>query len=520
MTSELKWRLLMLGLLLFFWAVSLDQLTVFPLIGQDEPWIAAAPYKLATQGIFGSDLFTGYYGMERHHYQHLPAFHLLQAGIFRLAGVGVFQMRFLPVTFGLLLLPLTFAVGRQVDGEAVGLLAGALLLGLRLVSWGGSSGIPKLDIARINRYDIAVPVYGLAAFWAFNRRRFLLSGLLVGVSGLNHMYGLFWLPALGLVLALRQGWNVVRHPAAYLMLIGTILAWIPWLAYVASDWTDFLGQQRLVADRFDLFNARFYLENLLHEVDRYRFLDLFDEQGRLQLIRPGMWSTFFLLPLALAGLLHRARHSPAFTLAISLITQSSLFALLLAQKHFNYMIALWPLAVLTLAWGMVQAWRRWRHSLTRLTQIALLALILLEGSLNLARRHSVATGTTPYDEFMAQVAAYVPDGALVLGLQHYWLGLRNYPYRTWLLPLLRSSDTLHHDPLTLAQALDAVNPDVVLLDRYMGDYFTTARDPAGAYHDDYLQFQSFMNNHQAQLVGVVTDPDYGHMEVYWLQNNP
>lgn len=513
-----RWGILIL--LLLFWAISIDHLAIFPLVGQDEPWIAAAPYKLSTEGVFGSDLFTGYYGMERRHYQHLPAFHLLQAGVFRMAGVGVFQMRFLPVTLGLLLLPLTFAVGRQVDGEAVGLLAVVLLLGLRLVNWGDNSGIPLLDIARINRYDVAVPVYGLAAFWAFNRQRFLLSGLLVGVSGLNHMYGLFWLPALGLVLALRQGWNVVRHPAGYLMLIGTILAWIPWLAYVASDWVDFLGQQRFVAARFDLFNARFYLGNLLHEMERYRFLDLFDEQGRLHLARPGMWSTFLILPLALAGLLRHDRRTPTFVLAIVLIVQGALFALLLAQKHFNYLIALWPLAVLALAWGMVKAWRRWQHPLAHLTQIALLALILLEGGLNVTRRHSVATGTTPYDEFTAQVAAHIPDGALVLGLQHYWLGLRHYPYRTWLLPLLRSSDAFHHDPLTLAQALDTVSPDVVLLDRYMGDYFTTARDPASVYHDNYLQFWTFMNEHQARLVGVVNDADYGRMEVYWLQNNP
>lgn len=512
-----RWAVLLL--LLLFWAISLDNIAVFPLVGEDEPWIAAAPYKLATEGVFGSDLFTGYYGMERHHYQHLPAFHLLQAGIFRLAGAGVFQMRFLPVSLGLLLLPLTFALGRQVDGEAVGLLAVILLLGLRLVNWGDNSGIPLLDIARVNRYDVAVPVYGLAAFWAFNRRRFFLSGVLVGLSGLNHMYGLFWLPALGLVLALREGWAAARRPAGYLLLAGAGLAWLPWLLYVARGWADFLGQQRFVSDRFDLFNFRFYLDNLRREIDRYRLLDLFNEQGRLQITRPGMWTALLSLPPALVALLRRSRRTRAFALGVALIVQATLFALLLKQKHFNYIIALWPLAVLAMAWGAVRIWQRWRQPLTHLAMAGLLVLILFEGSLHVARRHKVAGHTTPYDQFASRVAAHIPDGALVLGLQHYWLGLREYPYRTWLLPLFRSSDTYHHDPQSLVQALETISPDVVLIDRHMGAYFASARDPAAIYHDNYVQFWAFMKEHQARLAGVVADPDYGRMEIYRLQND-
>ena len=54
--------------------------------------------------MFGSDLFAGYYGMERHQYEQMPLFPLAQAAIFRLFGTGVVQMRALPVACGLLLL--------------------------------------------------------------------------------------------------------------------------------------------------------------------------------------------------------------------------------------------------------------------------------------------------------------------------------------------------------------------------------------------------------------------------------
>ena len=79
--------------MLAYLAVTLPWLSVFPPVGEDEPWIAAAPYKLATQGVFGSDLFAGYYGMERHHYANMPLYPLAQAAIFKAFGVGVVQMR-------------------------------------------------------------------------------------------------------------------------------------------------------------------------------------------------------------------------------------------------------------------------------------------------------------------------------------------------------------------------------------------------------------------------------------------
>ena len=75
--------------LLAYLLVSLDHLSVFPPVGEDEPWIAAAPYKLATQGVLGSDLFAGYFGMERHLYEQMPLYPLAQAAVFKLFGAGV-----------------------------------------------------------------------------------------------------------------------------------------------------------------------------------------------------------------------------------------------------------------------------------------------------------------------------------------------------------------------------------------------------------------------------------------------
>jgi 4-amino-4-deoxy-L-arabinose transferase-like glycosyltransferase len=88
-----RWWIAVLTVLLVYSVLALNHLAAFPPVGQDEPWIAAAPYKLATRGIYGSDLFAGHYGMDRHDFDHMPLYPLLQAGTFKLFGVGTFQMR-------------------------------------------------------------------------------------------------------------------------------------------------------------------------------------------------------------------------------------------------------------------------------------------------------------------------------------------------------------------------------------------------------------------------------------------
>src|SRR5688500_19057465 len=58
--------------LALYGGATLPHLADFPLMGQDEPWIAAPAAKLATEGVYGDDLFAGYYGMEQRTYNFPP----------------------------------------------------------------------------------------------------------------------------------------------------------------------------------------------------------------------------------------------------------------------------------------------------------------------------------------------------------------------------------------------------------------------------------------------------------------
>jgi len=188
---------------------------------------------------------------------------------------------------------------------------------------------------------------------------------------------------------------------------------------------------------------------------------------------------------------------------------------LLKVKTFSYMIALWPLGALLLAWLGIWLWDR-RLLAVRVALLMLLGLIFAEGTTRIARAWRSAGQTTPYAWYEAELASCIPPGSLVLGLQHYWLGLRQYPYRTWLLPIDLASPLYYHDPISLDQALERVNPTVILVDRYIDDLMMKAMDVQDPNHRLYIGFEAFKAGRHVKLSCVIRDHTYGTMRIYWV----
>src|SRR5260221_14598741 len=116
------------------------------------------------------------------------------------------------------------------------------------------------------------------------------------------------------------------------------------------------------------------------------------------------------------------------------------------------MIAIGPRGVLLLVWLGVWLWDR-RPLAGCVVLLPLLALVVTEGTSRVGHAQSMARLATPYDFYEAEVATCIPPGSMVLGFQHYWLGLRQYPYRTWLLPLNFAYPGYYHEPMSLDQAI-------------------------------------------------------------------
>src|SRR5216683_2309754 len=111
-----------------FLFTSLRHLDSVPQVYEDEPWQASTAYKLLTSGVFGSDLFAGFYNMDQRYYGFMPLHPLLLAGFFRVLGPGLVQARLETMTLSLLTLLLTFTLGARLFGAWVGALAVVLLV--------------------------------------------------------------------------------------------------------------------------------------------------------------------------------------------------------------------------------------------------------------------------------------------------------------------------------------------------------------------------------------------------------
>ncbi len=514
------------ALLIVFWGVSVINLGRYPLVEEDEPWILSPGYKLFTQGVYGSDLFRGFHHMDQHYFEFMPLMSWLEGGATRLLGVGVLQLRWLPVSLGAVSLALTYALARRFTRPAVAVATLALLVWWQWTAGQQrmlGSGIPLIDVTRIARYDMLVLPLGLATLWAAwqaqrtNSSRFdLLAGALGGLAGLAHLYGLFWLGGV-LMLRLAGGRYSLRRVAWTVAAItaGAGLAWSGWLVYVGLHWPDFVAQTAQYGDRFGLLNPAFYLASLQGEPHRY-YLGL---RSLAALGRPGLWLLVVGVPtawVALSVTVWRTRQRGLAWLWFLSALFPALFALLIYIKTFNYLVSVVPLWAMMLAWGLGQLWR-WRPA-GRWAAAALMSAVVVQGSLSLAWMQTYAGHAEPPERLYAYLRRTVPRTSRVMGPGRYWLGLTDRDYRSLVLPFMLSNHKYNADAVSFDQAMAAVAPQIVLVDRYNEEFQNNYAPPALRRGNNMVRV--YLLRHGARLLQTLPD-NYGQpVEIYQLALGP
>ena len=83
-----------------FAAAALFNLGNYRPITNDEVELIAVGYKLAQQGVVGSDLYAGFFGADQHFFITLPLQHVLEALSFHMFGAGLAQARGVSVVAG------------------------------------------------------------------------------------------------------------------------------------------------------------------------------------------------------------------------------------------------------------------------------------------------------------------------------------------------------------------------------------------------------------------------------------
>ena len=471
------WRLLLCAgvlTLLLAWTLppTLTLLGDFPPVDWAEMGIAAPAHKLASEGIYGNDLYAGHHRAEERNYEYMPAYPILVALSFKAFGLGVVQARLVSVLCALLSIVLLFELGRRLYGWGVGLLAAGLLASLRLGRVPETSGIALVDFAREIRYDILVPVFVLAAAICFLRgaeRRstpsLVAAGLLTGVATLAHLYGAFILPVFVLVLLWERGWRTLREPALWSIAGGWLAGVLPWVIYVLQDVDAYLGQMAQHGARFEIFSPAFYWSNLLREPWRYAAWS----GGNLEtLFRPrfALWLVLALIPVSTVVLLQRALKTRAIGdrfLFLALPVTELCLALLLTLKRYYYTVLVLPFIALQLAFLLQLLWSRSgrRETLARWLIAAVLIGVLTEREIGVAGMLQFARQATPYYEFARQIAIEIPRDSSLLMAPPLWLGLKRLGFDDQL-----SLNRIFQFPegLPMREIMGALDPDYIVIE--------------------------------------------------------
>jgi hypothetical protein len=487
-----------------------------PIVHPDEPWILSPGYKLFTRGVYGSDLFTGFNGMEFVYFEFMPLMSLLQGAGAMLFGVGVMQIRVIPVMLGTISLALSFALARQIANATTAVMTMFLLLFWQWATSGTrlfGSGVPLIDLARVARYDILVAPLGLGTLlmWMHARRThawryYFLSGLLAGLAGMAHLYGAFWIAALVIVHLLDHFWFERRtlFRATGLIGGGAGIVWLMWMAVALLNWDYFVGQTTQYGDRFNVFNAAFYLQNLAMEGQRYN-LGIRDLQS---LMRIGLWMLVGGVPLATVWVIARtARNSyrKGLWLLVPSVLFPVLFALLIRVKTFNYLVSIAPFYALMLAWCIVALFNSGRGA--RIFIVLILSISTVQSAWSIgamqffANRHGRSTQT-----FYQKLQQATPATGRILGSPQYWLAMPQRDYRATILPFFLSNPRLNRYPLKFEEALTQIKPDIVFIDAHIADI----SDNYGDYLRDTQRapLRNFLLKHNARIIAKIAD-NYG-----------
>ncbi|MGE0686588.1 MAG: ArnT family glycosyltransferase [Dehalococcoidia bacterium] len=509
-----------------------------PAVTDDEIWVLSASYKLANEGVFGSDMFAGFYNADKHYFFNMPLHHFVVAGVIKVLGAGVAEARFASVLYGIATIFLTYAIARKVAGVPVALLSLGLLLFLRL-NIGFDTGLPLQELSSNMRYDLAPVPFMLGGVLLLLNRvslgRCLMAGALFGIAFLLQFYGAFIIPAVIAYLWLEPVERRERLKLIGAMIATTVIVVLPYAGLSLAYYDDFKGQAGTIDQRADFSDPGFYIDNLKDEPDRFlrplafkeiprgedprttppQFLSLSETLTR----RPSAKLAVIVgLPAALIFMAFwavRDRNRGYQMLVLCLAGLVAEFALLDQTKFLMYWIPVVPflsIGMAAVSWWLLSRVREGRVQLAMGgVAAALLLLIAAEGSVARLSGIRTANQSTNYASIGAALHETIPPGSKVVGSTSMWWGMRDMDYRSYFLFFYLTRDDAGPYKTTITGFLDDFQPDYVVL---TGLAWGELEDHLIKAHYDELL--GYLDSH-ATIVRTLQGPEfktYGYIEVW------
>jgi hypothetical protein len=101
--------------------------------------------------------------------------------------------------------------------------------------------------------------------------------------------------------------------------------------------------------------------------------------------------------------------------------------------------------------------------------------------------------------------------ARILGAHTFWLGLDDFEYQSWFVPLTQALIESDNPADSLPPALTAVDPTVILIDNGLLEIWAENPEMEQAV-SDWMADEGFV------LKGVVENESYGRIEIWGMRN--
>lgn len=493
-----------------------------PQINEDESWIAAPGVEFFETGHFATRVFAGYFGSERHYYDFMPLYSLLDGAAITAFGLSLQTIRSVSLFCATLTLLLTYLVGRRLLGAWHGVLAVLMLASWPIAATGIkpylslSIGIPIADLGRIGRYDVLVPVLGLASLLAIlptleqnaaSAWRLVSAGVLAGFAALTHYYGAVWIVVLCALIIASHGISAKRRFVYIATGFGIALA--PWVWFIFRDLPMFLVQKQTQAARYGAD-----LSAMPSELARYGLVWSAAAHGHFASLA---WLASVLAGLAL--LLIVARRSDTFgprTLTLVLGVVLIFFSVLVRRRLFNYLGTVWPLLALTASFALLYSWPARARTAARVVASLVIVGATAQGVVVYAQLNERSQSASSYTSVCDRITWNLPRSARLLALQHWWIGVgpRVADYRSFIVPLTKMNPAESARPITFEAAMAADPMDYILIDPEMADVLRAAGDPRRPKASPFaVQIRAFLDE-RAVVVDQFNDASYGEFTMY------
>lgn len=463
-----------------------------PLFSWDETFWMEPSCRFLTERSFSSpSSFPPDLGFETTNVAYGRIFLFINAIIFYLLGIGIWQMRLLSFISGIMVLLLTYLIAIKLFSNKKIAAFSVLIL--------ATSHLFML-LSRFVRPEMLVTLFLLLALYLFLRAEEKGSKLLYFLSGLSaslsidvHLPGvisIFMFALLILNKIIKKELNYKFLLAATAGVITGLLWWIIMHLVVNYDIFFFQMQNFWNSGNYLLLTLKGIPKILLKEFQRYYQF--------FWVARPHR-NMYWLLLFAISFiyLVKNSSKKSYRTLLLALLGAIIGFTFVVPGPNTFYLMFIFPLLVISVSNFLYQYYCS-NHKFKRFVAITLtLGLFILLSAENFYKFYYFRKAD--YDSYISKIKPYIPENSVVMGQLTNWLGFRNQPYYGDLLLFRNGSYQWQH----LKKYLSEKNVRYLIVDKWFYDFASKTNGTE--------QLNSFIKNN-CILVGAIEDEFYGSYE--------